>query len=212
MSNSAVTAEGYQRAAALLQCEVASIKAIAAKESRGSGMLPSGKPVILFERHVFRRETGGQFDKADPSVSNAKPGGYGAAGEHQHARLSAAAALDRTAALRSASWGRFQIMGFNWQQCGHGSLQAFINAMYSGDAAHLEAFVRFILNDRRRYPVNGSMKGLTMAEALRRKAWAAFAYLYNGPNYAINNYDASLKQLYDKAPAGEKFVPRPLPG
>ena len=34
--------------------------------------------------------------------------------------------------------------------------------------------------------------------ALRAKDWANFARRYNGPNYAINNYDVRLSAAYQK--------------
>ena len=44
-----------------------------------------------------------------------------------------AAHLNRIAALKSASWGKFQLMGFNYKLCGFNSLQAFVNAMYKNE-------------------------------------------------------------------------------
>ena len=46
------------------------------------------------------------------------PGGYGAGGAHQYERLAEAMSLDRRAALRSASWGIGQVMGFHAQVSG----------------------------------------------------------------------------------------------
>ncbi|HZX80779.1 MAG TPA: N-acetylmuramidase domain-containing protein, partial [Lysobacter sp.] len=66
---------------------------------------------------------------------------------------------------------------------------------------------QFVKNDRRKYSVKGPLYGMTMLEALRKKVWAVFARFYNGPNYAINNYDTSLQVFYNEAPAGDKRVP-----
>src|SRR6266404_5494739 len=81
-------------------------------ETSGCGFLPDRRPVILFERHIFHRLTGGLFDDGD--ISDPTPGGYGATGSHQLDRLAQAIALDRNAALQSASWGIGQIMGQNY--------------------------------------------------------------------------------------------------
>ena len=172
-------------AANLLGCEVAAIKAVDEVESRGSGFLPSGKPKILFERHYFHRLTSGKYSSTHASVSNSKPGNYGPAGEHQHLRLEEAAKLDRTAALQSASWGRYQIMGSNWDELGYSSLQEFINAMYASESEHLMAFVKFV-------------KVNNLTTAIRKKDWATFAKGYNGKNYAINQYDKKLAIAYAK--------------
>ncbi|HEY4529169.1 MAG TPA: N-acetylmuramidase family protein [Luteimonas sp.] len=206
MSKPALTESDIIRAAAELQCEVATIKAVIRKEVRGRGFLPDGQPKVLFERHKFRDFTGGRYNASHPQLSG-PPGSYGAAGQHQHDRLAAAAKLDRDAALKSASWGCFQTMGENWAQCGFSSLQAFINAMYRSEQDHLAAFVQYVKNDRRKYAVRGPHYGMTMLEGLRKKVWAVFARFYNGPKYAINNYDTSLQVFYNEAPAGDKRVP-----
>lgn len=174
----------YVTAANLLGCEVAAIKAVAEVESTGSGFQVDGKPKILFERHYFHKLTGGKFSKQYPSISNPTPGGYGASA-NQHARLEQAAKLDRNAALQSASWGKFQIMGSHWKSLGYSSVQEFVNAMYASETEHLMAFVRFV-------KVNG------LADELKRKDWAGFARGYNGPNYRINKYDEKMAAAYKK--------------
>jgi hypothetical protein len=91
----------YVEAARLLNCEVACIKAVTEVESKGSGFLYTKEPVILFERHIFRRRTNGKYDYL-PYLSNKNPGNYGKVSE-QHAKLQEAVKLDRNAALMSAS-------------------------------------------------------------------------------------------------------------
>lgn len=174
----------YVTAANLLNCEVAAIKAVDFVESKGSGFNPDGTPKILFERHKFHQKTNGIFSKNHPDVSNPTPGGYGLE-SNQHNRLAEASKLNRTAALESASWGRYQIMGENWKSLGYSTLQEFINAMYANETGQLMAFVRFV-------KVNG------LTDELQRHDWAGFAKRYNGKNYAINKYDVKLKQAYEK--------------
>jgi hypothetical protein len=156
---------------------------------------------------VFHRRTNGAFSAAFPQISDPRPGNYGAAGAHQHDRLDQAAKLNRVAALESASWGRFQLMGFNWKTCGFASLQEFVNAMYRSEGAQLDAFVQFLLRDPATYKVDGPLKGMRMVDAIRARQWAAFACLYNGPNYRANDYDTHLRAFYDAAPVTEKRVP-----
>lgn len=103
----------YQQAADLLGVELATIKAVAEVESKGSGFLKSGEPVILFEGHIFHRLTNGKYstpENADISYPKWTTKYYN---KNQHKRLQKAVELDRNAALQSASWGKFQIMGFN---------------------------------------------------------------------------------------------------
>ena len=172
----------YIEAAKILNCEVAAVKAVAEVESTGSGFQSDGRPKILFERHYFHRLTNGKFSSFYPDISNRQSGGYT---KNEHARLEKAAKLNREAALQSASWGKFQIMGENWKPLGYSSLQEFINAMYKSEAEHLKAFVRFV-------KVNG------LADELQRKDWAGFAKRYNGLGYARNKYDVKMANAYKK--------------
>jgi uncharacterized protein (TIGR02594 family) len=178
----------YASAARQLGVDVAAIKAVADVESAGSGMLPSGKPKILFEAHVFHQQTGGRYDGSYPNLSssNWNRSLYGAGGEHQWQRFEQASKLDPAAAMKSASWGRFQIMGFNHQRAGFDNVQAFVTAMKSGEGAQLKAFASFIQSDPK------------MLQALRNHDWAAFAQRYNGSGYAQNQYDTKMAQAYAK--------------
>ncbi|WPB58655.1 N-acetylmuramidase family protein [Xylophilus sp. GOD-11R] len=178
----------FALAAAALGCAVPAVKAVCIVEAPGGGFQDDGQVRILFEGHVFHRLTGGRFDAAAPDLSNVKPGGYGLESS-QHDRLQRAVALNRDAALRSASWGKFQIMGFNFPSCGFGSLQSFINAMHDSESAQLDAFVEFILAN----------PGL--ARAIRAQDWTTFARLYNGPDYAKNQYDVKLAKAFTAAKA-----------
>lgn len=192
-----ISDEAFASVAQMLGCEEAAIRAVAEVESSGSGFLPDGQPKILFERHIFRRELQKRgydtdaWEAREPNLVNAKPGGYWG-GAREHDRLAAAVAYHREAALSSASWGRFQIMGFNWKAAGYPSLQAFINAMYASEDQHLVAFARFI------------MAHPPMQEALRNKDWAEFARRYNGPAYARNQYDVKMQRAYEKWNANKK--------
>ena len=52
-------------------------------ESRGFGFQVDRRPKILFERHIFHRETGGRFSGQAPDISAATGGGYiGGAAEY----------------------------------------------------------------------------------------------------------------------------------
>lgn len=177
-----LTLDQYREAAVEFGLPLACVLAVAEVESRGAGFLKTGEPVILFERHVFHRLTKGAYSATHPDISNPTPGGYGATSV-QHARLQKAASLDRNAALQSASWGKFQIMGFNYRLAGYKSVHGFINAMYQGERQHLDAFLQFVAESYLDIP-------------LANKEWARFARGYNGPGYHKNNYDVKLAQAY----------------
>jgi hypothetical protein len=177
------------RAAEALGVAIAAVMAVNEVESLGRGFLPDGRPAILFERHVMHRLLADAGRDADalaaqyPNVVNAKRGGY-AGGAAEHARLATACGIDLTCALQSASWGQYQIMGFHWQTCGYDGVEAFVEAMRGGEAAHLDAFVRFIAADP------------ALHKALKGRKWAEFAKLYNGPAYRENLYDQRLARAY----------------
>lgn len=179
-----LTEQDYIDASKLLKCEIAVIKAVKEIESMGSGFLPTGEPIILFERHIFHRLTKGIYTSKYPHISNPKAGGYGKVSE-QHDRLSEAVKLDRNAALQSASWGLFQCMGFNFSVCGYKTLQGFITAMYQSEREHLFAFCNYVINNR-------------LEDELQRKDWKGFARGYNGANFRMNKYDEKLSTAYKK--------------
>lgn len=181
-----LTEADYIAAAKRLGCSVPAIKAVAEVESSGSGFLPTGEPKILFEAHIFDRLTDGKYRKTHPNISSAKwnKALYGPV-SRQHARLQEAVALDREAALQSASWGKFQVMGSNWKLVGRKSLQDFITAQYRSEREHLNDFVGYVL-----------ARGL--ADELQRLDWAGFASGYNGPSYAANHYDTKMAAAYRK--------------
>ena len=173
------------RAAMELGCDVAAIKAVLVVETGGgSGFLPDGRPKILFEAHLFSRETQGRFDYTHPRVSSPVTNRLlyvGGAGEYP--RLAEAVMLDRKAALRSASWGLFQILGSNHQRCGYPTVDAFVDAMCDDEANHLDAFLRFC-------------RAGGLDRHLRARDWGAFARGYNGPAFAQNKYDQKLAAAY----------------
>ena len=181
-----ISNEAFQKAAEDLNVETAAIKAVSTVESRHSGFLDSGEPKILFEAHWFSRFTDNRFDNSHPSISSPTwDRSLYEGGQEEHERLQKAVELDREAALKSASWGKFQIMGFHWSTCGYENLQDFINAMYESEEAHLEAFVGFIKNEN-------------LAEPLRDNRWSDFARRYNGPSFRQNNYAKRMREKYEQ--------------
>lgn len=182
------------RAAATLGVELACMLAVNEVESAGSGFDANGRAKVLFERHVFRRQLqthrvpAAQIEalaKQYPTLISTTPGGY-LAGTAERVRLAQARQIHDSAAIESASWGAFQIMGHHWQRLGHPSAQAFAEAMEQNEASQLEAFVAFIQADT------------ALHKALKGKKWADFAKRYNGPAYARNLYDIKLERAYQR--------------
>lgn len=188
--NDVLTTADYEAAATTLNCEVAAIQAVAETEAKDSPWDTQGRPVILFERHKFHNHSGGLFGATHPDISSPSWGGYGLT-RLQYERLRRAAMLDEQAALKSASWGLFQILGENHAAAGHATVDAFVTAMMASRKDHLRAFVAFV-----DYHPN-------MRKAIQDKDWATFARLYNGPKYADNDYDGKMKRAY------ERLAPQP---
>jgi len=184
----------YAAAATALGVDVAAIKAVAEVEAPGSAFDAMGRPRILFERHYFHRLTAGRYDKKHGRISARRSGGYGKFSV-QCAKLEEAYGLAPDAALRSASWGRFQIMGNNHRAAGFSTVDAFVEAMMRSEAAQLKAFVSFVASDKK------------MLSALRQKDWAAFAKAYNGAGYRKNLYDEKLQAAYQRF--SQLQAPRP---
>jgi hypothetical protein len=112
-------------------------------ETSGCGYLTDWRPKILFERHIFSRLTGHQFDGDDADISQPTSGGYGPFGAHQYDRLSAAMQLNASAALQSASWGLGQIIGENYHDAGYASVESMVSDMVTSEDSHVRAMVNF---------------------------------------------------------------------
>jgi hypothetical protein len=188
-----ITEDDFKNAARALRCDVAAIKAVAEVESSGNGFLSDGRVKILFEGHHFCRYTHGKYVSTHPFIcypkwtrvyyTRGKTSDIRGAGELE--RLYHAMALNRTAALLSASYGKFQIMGFNFAICGFVTVEDFYNAMQTSEGEHLNAFCNYI-------------KGNALADELREHRWSDLARRYNGPEYKKNQYDYKLDMAYKK--------------
>lgn len=172
-----------------LGIDAARLWAVLTVETRGFGFLPDRRPKILFERHVFHRRTGGRFSANDPEVSSPGAGGYRGGGA-EYARLARAMALDRRAALESASWGLPQLMGFHAASLRYRDVEELVAGFIDGEDAQLDGAVRFIAANA------------ALADALRARKWATVAFYYNGKNYAKNAYDVKLARYHDLYAAG----------
>ena len=174
----------YKSAAESLGVEVAVIKAVSEVESSGKGFDSKGRPKILFEAHWFHKFTNGKFHSKYPHLSQptwALGKKYYSLDQWQ--RLTEAMNLDLEAAWKSASWGKFQVMGFN--HSGWAKVKDFVFAMFESEAQHLKSFLAYC-------------KDRSLVTHLKHKDWATFALGYNGSGYAANKYDLKLKAAYEK--------------
>lgn len=184
-----------------LGCASAVIHAVTDVEAAGSGFLPDGRPKLLFEAHSFYTLTRGRFGQSNISTSTWDRSTYGAAGAHQYDRLAQAIKLDRNAALQSASWGLFQVMGSNYGVCAFKDVETFVDAMVSGgERAHLDAFAQFVEHNR-----------LDAALRASPPQFATFARGYNGAGYAENGYDTKLAAAWRKWLSTSSAAPNSAP-
>lgn len=180
-----LTDADYENAAKEFGVEVAVIHAVATVESGGrSGFDDKGRPKILFEAQWFHKFTKGKYDKDYPELSQPTwEQGKQYYKLDQWERLEKAMQLDREAALKSASWGVFQVMGFNHN--GFDDVDTFARAMFASEAQHLKTFLAFCRDNK-------------LISKMESKDWAGFAKSYNGPGYKDNKYDEKLRDAYDK--------------
>ncbi|MDR1370676.1 MAG: N-acetylmuramidase family protein [Dysgonamonadaceae bacterium] len=191
--NVQITPPHYTATAQTLDVEEAAVRAVCEIESGGrTGFQKDGRPIILFEGHIFWRELKkrgvdperyqAQYDDVlFPKWDKSKYKG----GAAEYDRLNRAATINEEAALASASWGMFQIMGFNHKLCGYDTVREYVEAIKADSNNHLLSFAHFLKNSGIDRP-------------LRNLDWAAFAERYNGPGYKQNQYDMKLQTAYLK--------------
>lgn len=189
-----LTRADFEAAAGRLGCEWEALAAVAKVESGPLGGFGSdGRPIILFERHLFSRKTNSAYDTTNPNVSNRTPGGYPRSQADRWAQLGEAYALAPEEALQSASYGRFQVLGQNFANMGMANAHDYVAKLSRSEKDQLEAFEAFIR-------ANG------LADELQRKDWTGFASRYNGPGYAANQYDTKMADAYAEIKANPSAI------
>ena len=187
-----LAAGDFEAAARELQCETAAVRAVAEVESGGrTGFDDNRRPKILFEIHHFKRLTGGRYDRSHPHLSAPykSPLRRASYKKNQWTVIREAFALDPDAAVKSASWGMFQVMGFNHELVGWKSVRQFVYDMYESEAQHMRSFLGFC-------------RGNNLVRHIRSKNWASFAYGYNGEDYASNDYHGKMARAYARHSRG----------
>jgi N-acetylmuramidase len=183
-------------AANQLGVEPCAVHAVTQVESSGAGFDSKRRPKLRYENHWFRTFTNGQFDDSNPDLSCAQgSSGYAAThtgdgdayADQQWDLLRRAFQLNKTAAVKSCSWGMFQVMGFNADKAGWGTdepgLRKFVEAMFYSEGQHVHAFCGFV-------------EATGLVDTLKDHDWASFAQSYNGDGYRQNAYDTKMAQFY----------------
>ena len=183
--------------AAALGCDAASLGAVLQIESAGHGFASDGRMIIRFENHVFNNQWGkankATFDKhfkfnADKSWT----GHYWRRGEadewiachgsqdSEWQVLTFARSLDDEGALKSASYGAGQVMGFNYSSAGYKSVTDMFDQMGGALRPQLDGMFGFISNNA------------TCIAGLKSKDYVKFATGYNGSGKAAE-YGAAIQ-------------------
>jgi len=172
----------------------ASVKAVIKVESSGRGFYLDKRPTILFEGHKFWGQLKSKgFDPKEFLEGNKDilyrtwtKKYYSRDSKKEYNRLKKAIAIDEESALKSASWGMFQIMGFNYKLAGFDSVYEFVDYIKISEKNQLEAFFIFLKK-------GGCFK------YLKSRDWAKFARCYNGSAFKKNGYDSKLEKAYFKS-------------
>jgi hypothetical protein len=168
------------------------LQAVDAVESGGNGFLANGQLKILFEPHIFWKQlrmagiSPEGFAKKHPGIlSPVWDAKLYSLGGSSYDKLDIAKRIHEEAALKSASWGRYQIMGFNHVAAGYTSVRDMVAAYSLGEVVQLKSFCRYIM-------------AVHLDDELKAQDWAGFARGYNGPQYWKNKYDKKLEQAFLK--------------
>lgn len=170
-------------AADRLKVKVHALNAILNVESNGQCFDAKGRLIILPEKHVFWRELKGKLRTRAQALGLAvrkwKKSNYKGLGrigsDARWDRLAEMERVSQTAALRSASYGGPQMMGFNAGLCGFSTVVEFVTAMATSEDNQIEAFIAFL-------------EGIGLVDEIRNLDFYAIARRYNGsgqvPYYA----------------------------
>ena len=190
LGRSGISESSWSSIAGSLGVEVAILKAIHEVETSGASYLASGYPALLFEAHLFWKYLK-QEGKNPESLQKSHPGILSPSwnrslykgGQGEVPRINEAWSISPVASLMSASWGSFQICGFNYSLCGVSSPFEFYREMWISEEGQLRL-------------LSGFLKGSGILPAMKRLDFAEIARRYNGPEYSKNGYDKKLKNAY----------------
>ena len=186
-----ISEEAWEKASRSLGVEVAVLKAIHSVETSGASFLASGYPALLFEAHIFYKELKKRgknpevFLKSHPGIiSRVWNRKLYKGGQDEVPRINEAFLLSPEASICSASFGAFQICGFNYGLCGYLSVYDFYKDIWSSEEGQLNI-------------LSGYLKGSGIVPYMKSKNFQEIARRYNGPGYKQNGYDTKLKAAYE---------------
>lgn len=162
------------------------LRAFLEVEARSRGYDRQGRPIMLFEPHVFYRNLP-QSQRAEAIRAglayprwDTKP--YP---RDSYPRLIQAIAINEDAALKACSIGLSQVLVENHSSVGYRTPQDMWQAFMDDEEEHVEAMVRFILANN-------------IADDLKAELWETVARTYNGPGYKKNRYHTKMAEAFAK--------------
>jgi hypothetical protein len=187
-----LTMRDYQEVAAQYGIQVIDLWAFAQIESNGGGFLPDGRMKILFEGQWFwhhLRVAGLRPDQLThryPTIVYPRwTRAHYLGGAREHDRLRIAEGIHRHSARMSASWGMFQLMGFNCQAGGYSTVDAMLADYQKGERQHLDSILKF-------------MQGKGINTALKAGNYRRAITLYNGEgqvDYYLNLFNQAKRRF-----------------
>jgi hypothetical protein len=175
--------------ASLIDVTEDELHAVLDVETRGSGFDYKNRPTMLFEPHIFYRLLN-ELDNKSLLENALKQGvaykkwGTRAYPRDSYNNLITAFKIEPTLALKSASWGLGQIMGFNYSLAGFNTVKEMVLSFKDSEYEQIKGMINFI-------------KSSGLDDELRNHDWVGFARGYNGSGYAKNKYDIKLKDRYN---------------
>ncbi len=129
------------------------------------------------------------FYEASQYFSNKYPnlvgdrGNYGSY-DSQLNKLQEAKKLNKSFAIQSCSWGKFQVMGSNYRLL-YSTPQEIEIAQNQCELQHLQLFKSYLNN-------------VNIINDMKNKNWREIARKYNGPKYEQNNYHVKMENSYKR--------------
>ena len=182
-----MTRAGFEEALSIVGCNEAQLRTIIEVEALSCGFLQSKLLVILYERHIFYKQTNGKYSIGyeDISSKQSTPAGKYGSNEYQYTKLFKAATLNEHAALKSCSWGIGQILGENYKLAGYATVEQMISEFIESEDSQVIAIAHFISN-------------VNIRSAVIKNDFDKIALRYNGANYKKFGYDDKLRWAYKK--------------
>ncbi len=148
--------------------------------------------LILYERHYMRRflladgmtsSEIGALSNLEPKIVHAFEAAYSYGSlDEQYFRLKRASEINRAAAIKSCSWGKFQVMGEYYRHLYSSADELEVAQNYCA-LQHLQYFKVFLVKEK------------NLIGPMRSRDWTRIAQKYNGMSQV--GYDVKIRSAYE---------------